>query len=94
MKAKISTARKGNPRSASRGAAVARAKAALGDAIDRRLNLDVEAMELAMLAAVTGIPNSEVRARLNTATLDELEAWTRLISDPRATPKAKGGRRG
>jgi len=77
-----STARKGNPRQASRGAAVARAKAALGDAIDRRLQIDLEAMEFAMLAGVIGVPADEVPGRLNSATLDELELWTRAILAP------------
>jgi len=79
---KRSTARKGNPGQASRGAAVQRAKVALGDAIDRRLNLDVEAMELALLAGVLGVTAGAVRARLAGATLAELQDWTRLISEP------------
>jgi molybdenum cofactor biosynthesis enzyme len=79
---KTSTARKGDPLQASRGAAVKRAKAALGDAIDLRLNLDVDRMELDLLAAVTGLPRGDVRERLAVATLEELEQWRAAIAAP------------
>ncbi|QOV87622.1 hypothetical protein [Humisphaera borealis] len=61
-KQKVSTSRKGDPQAASRGASVARARAELGDAIDRRLNLDIEAMELALLARAIGVSTSQMRA--------------------------------
>ena len=61
------------------GVAVQRAKAALGDAIDRRLDLDIETMELTMLARVIGVEPEKVRERLDAATLAELLEWTRRI---------------
>jgi len=61
------------------GVAVQRAKAALGDAIDRRLDLDIETMELTMLARVIGVEPGSVRERLDAATLAELLEWTRRI---------------
>jgi hypothetical protein len=73
------TARKGNPLSASRGAAVRRAKRALGEAIDARLDLDVERMELALLASLIGTAMESVRARLDAATLGEVLAWTEAL---------------
>lgn len=81
-RAKTSTAKKGNPLQASRGAAVRRAKKALGDAIDARLHLDRERMELDLLAAVTGLPRGEVRARLDVATLEELGRWLAAVEGP------------
>lgn len=81
-RAKVSTAKKGNPLQASRGAAVKRAKLALVEAIDLRLNLDWDRMELDLLAAVTGIGRGEVRARLAVATLEELERWRAAIELP------------
>ena len=76
---KPTTARAGDPNRASRGAAVRRAKQALGDAIDRRLGYDFEQAELALLASVIGAPMAEVRNRLKVATLAELEAWIALV---------------
>ena len=64
---------------ASDGIAVQRAKAALGDAIDWRLDLDIETMELTMLARVIGVDPGSVRERLEAATLAELLEWTRRI---------------
>jgi len=77
--AKKSTARKGNPKAASRGAAVARARTAFHEAHDTR----VWAMELLMYAELIGLPvgasRDEIAARLDNASLAELEAWTRQI---------------
>ena len=64
---------------ASDGIAVQRAKAALGDAIDWRLDLDIETMELTMLARVIGVEPEKVRERLDAATLAELLDWARRI---------------
>jgi hypothetical protein len=77
-----STARKGNPSEASRGAAVDRARRLLGDALDERLRLEqqsVEEWELDTLATLTGIDRSQLRERLAVATLEELETWTALV---------------
>ncbi len=79
----LSTARKGDPHNASRGAAVQRAKRALGDAIDRRLNreaVSVEQREMELLAEVIGCDVVEARARLLVATLGEVEWWTKQIN--------------
>lgn len=81
-----STAKNGNPTQASRGAAVKRAKAALGDAIDAKLNLDIEAMELRLLADTIGCDAAFVRGMLDAATLKQLEEWTKKIA-------ASGGER-
>lgn len=51
----------------------------LGDAIDVRLALDVEAMELALLARVIGCAGADVDGRLERATLAELGEWTRAV---------------
>lgn len=76
---KPSTARRGNPHQASRGAAVRRAKLALADAIDLKLSYDREAAELALLAKVMGCSVDSARARLTSATLEQLERWTRAV---------------
>lgn len=71
-----STARRGNPGEASRGAAVARARRAFQEAHDVR----VWALELEMYTELVGLPagasRDQVAHRLDHATLDELEAWT------------------
>jgi hypothetical protein len=76
-----STAKKGDPQNASRGAAVRRAKAELGDAIDRLLNLQIEEMELSLLGKTIGVEPDDVRERLNDATLGELLEWKRTLED-------------
>jgi hypothetical protein len=70
---------KANPQFATKGAAVRRAKAALGDAIDERLAIDLEEMEFALLAKVLGCKPTQVKGRLKGATLGELEEWKRLV---------------
>lgn len=73
-----STAKTGNPTEATRGKGYERALAALGNAIDKRL--DIERQEFELLSQVTGIAAPEVSSRLSAATLGELTAWTDLIN--------------
>lgn len=73
------TAQAGNPKEASRGAAVKRAKAALGDAIEVRLALDFDLIAFDLLGKVIGCERDEVKARLDIATLADLESWTKAI---------------
>lgn len=75
----MSTLRNGDPLAATRGAAHRLAKKALGDAIDDRIELDVDRMELELLASVIGCGAGEVRARLDAATLGELLDWTKRV---------------
>ena len=74
-----STAKKGNPREASRGAAVEQAKASLGELLEYAISFDREAASLALLAKLTGIRADQVRTRLARATLGELASWARLV---------------
>ncbi len=74
----MSTLRNGNPMAATRGATHKRAKAALGDALDKRLGI-IEAAEFGLLASVIGVGVESVQARLDAATLGELQEWTEAV---------------
>jgi hypothetical protein len=74
-----STARKGNPKDASRGAAVERAKGQLGELLEYAISFDREAASLALLGKLTGLGARQMRERVKCATLAELEAWIRLV---------------
>jgi hypothetical protein len=69
----------GVPADADRGAGVERARENLLAAMDAHLQPQIDAMidamQLALLAKVIGCPKDEARARLDAATLGELEAW-------------------
>ena len=77
---KPSTARKGNPSQASRGAAVRRAKAKLGDTLDKVLEPKIDDLYYSALSVVIGCSASEVPSKLSVASLSELEAWTEAVS--------------
>jgi hypothetical protein len=74
-----STAKKGNPKEASRGAAVERAKGQLGELLEYAISFDREAASLALLGKLTGLGARQMRERVKCATLAELEAWIRLV---------------
>ncbi len=74
-----STAKHGNPRQASRGAAKRRALSAFGDAVTDALNPRFIAMEQALTCDVIGCTPAELPGRLRVATLAELEQWTAAV---------------
>lgn len=81
---KVHTTRNGDPADASRGAAVARAKRALGDALDVKLELltvSQEELRMDLLAKAIGpaVSSAAARERLATATLEELGKWTKAV---------------
>jgi multidrug efflux pump subunit AcrB len=76
---KRSTARRGDPGNASRGAAVARAKSHLANLLSLKSSFQREKAEFAILAQAAGIDAGDVRARLANATLDELTDWTSKV---------------
>ncbi len=102
MSRELSTAKKGNPLDASRGAAVERAKAELGDALDAVLGLEiaaaddadamsptkVESAELHLLAGMLHVSTAQALALLERATLGELQAWTKALETPAAATEA------
>lgn len=89
-----STARTGNPGHASRGSAVARAKRALGDAIDARLDLEaiaVEQREMEILGEVIGCSADDARLMLESATLENLETWIESVKQTAARAAGDAG---
>lgn len=76
-----STARAGNPKQASRGAAVDRAREAFYAAHDER----IWRMERRMYAELIGLEltagDEEIMAKIGSASIEELEAWTRGIEE-------------
>ncbi len=81
-RAAVSTARRGDPHNASRGAAVERAKMELAEALDRKLELiavSQDELRMGVLAEVIGCSVGVAREMLGCATLGELEKWKKYL---------------
>lgn len=66
------------PTRSRRGAALSRAKSALSDALDSRLNLEIisqEQRKIELLGEILGLSPSESLSRLAGADLGEIEGW-------------------
>lgn len=81
---KTSTAKSGNPREASRGAAVNRAKRELAAAVDAML---IE-IEFSLYADVMGVKPTEVQERMNGATINDVLNWTEAMERRKSRTEA------
>lgn len=72
-----------SPSQTTTGAAHARARVSLADALDERLAIDETTLDnrrFALLARIVGCKYSEVRERYEKASLGELEEWREKVS--------------